>query len=160
MTVQKTHDCHTKFDMHDVFTIVLVDPNDPDKRSITGTKDIYTNYTSITIEQVAASNEWYCTCSADEWYNQNLMLTFDFTQNHTSVELATKVFETYDDYPFASKGGPLFFILMINQLLSTIAEAVQTLEDCIETSRSPCSKVRMLIEQSVFSVALLHASVK
>ena len=50
--VQRTKREHFKYDMHDVFTIVIPNANG----TVQETKDLYSDYSNITIEQVARSN--------------------------------------------------------------------------------------------------------
>jgi hypothetical protein len=60
MLVRKTRQAHTDFDMHDVFTVVIPDRNDPTGMRLTSTtKYLYKDFASITIEEVAISNAWY-----------------------------------------------------------------------------------------------------
>jgi hypothetical protein len=53
--VQRTKREHFKYDMHGVFTIVI--PNTDG--TVQEIKDLYLDYSNITIEQVARSNRWY-----------------------------------------------------------------------------------------------------
>jgi hypothetical protein len=61
MLIRKTRQAHTDFDMHDVlFTIVIPDRDDSTgMRQTSTTKDLYKNFPSISIEEVAISNVWY-----------------------------------------------------------------------------------------------------
>jgi hypothetical protein len=59
MLVRKTRQAHTDFDMHEVFTIVIPDRVDSIGMRLTSTtKDLYKDFSSITIEEVAISNAW------------------------------------------------------------------------------------------------------
>jgi hypothetical protein len=53
--VQKAKREHFKYDMHDVFTILI--PNNDE--TIASTMDLYQEYSNISIKQVAHSNLWY-----------------------------------------------------------------------------------------------------
>ena len=72
--VQKTKLEHFKYDMHDVFTIVIPDAND----QIIGTKNLYDDYANVSIEQVAKSNLWYREWMVESFFEENLQLTYDF----------------------------------------------------------------------------------
>jgi hypothetical protein len=112
--------------MHDVFLIVY--PKTGSEANVVDyTKDLYSEYPDISIEDVARSNEWYRTWMNEKWFIQNLQLTHNFFQNNVSDELWMKVSETYEGYSTGQKGGPLFFILMMNHLLSDTEEAASAL---------------------------------
>jgi hypothetical protein len=63
-----------------------------------------------------------------DWCTENLRLTYDFFQNNVTDDLFLKVSETYDKFPRSQRGGPLFFILMLNQLLADTEEAAISLQ--------------------------------
>lgn len=123
MAIDKTKSNHSRFDMHDVFTIV--DPDDGFK-----TIDLYKNHANVTELQVAKSNEWYQTMTEDpnnKWFCQNMNLTYEYFTNNVEEKLATKVKETYLKYPPEQRGGPLFFKIMIDILQNSSSEAAQYL---------------------------------
>jgi hypothetical protein len=124
MLVRKTRQVHTMYDMHDVFRIFMLDT---DGVTVIGEKNLYTEYATITMQQVAKSNKWYCTWPVDTTFAENLKLTYRSLQNNTSNQLYNKVFETYDKYPAEEQGGLLFFIITINQLQSNSEEAAKSL---------------------------------
>jgi hypothetical protein len=63
----------------------------------------------------------------EAWFAQNLELTYTFFQNNVSKDLWMKVSKTYKGYTAGEQGGPLFFILMMNHLLSDTKEAASSL---------------------------------
>jgi hypothetical protein len=130
--IDKTKECHTDYDMHDVFEILLVDPTDPTYKKVTGSINLYTNYAKITPAQVALSNTWYNKWPLAPTYSQNLHWTYMFFRNHTSDDLFDRVYNRYKRYPEKEQGGPLFFILLINQLLSNTAAAAESLRTRVE----------------------------
>ena len=132
MLVRRTKNVHINYDMHNVFTILLIDPDDAEEKSIIGTKDLYTEFSEISIQDVANSNKFYHQWAAEDHYAQNLKLTYAFFQSNVSEELWEKTFETYDEYPRECKGGTLFFIIMINLLLSNTEEAALTLQERVK----------------------------
>lgn len=125
MKINKTAQRHRMYDMHDVFTVMLVDE---DGRSILECNDLYTEYPSLTIETVAESNKWYNTWPSEDTYRENLNLTYKFFENNCSPALFEKVSETYDEFDEDEKGGPLFFIIMINAIMSQTEEASLSLQ--------------------------------
>jgi hypothetical protein len=125
LLIRKTREAHMTYDMHDVFTIVILDSSGMPSTS----KDLYSQYSDITIQQVADSNRWYKEWTEDdEFAGDNLNVTYNFMKNNVSDSLWEKTFEKYDQYSASERGGPLFFILMLNVLLSNTAEAARTLE--------------------------------
>jgi hypothetical protein len=130
MLVRKTRQAHTDFDMHAVFTAVIPDRDDPTGMKITSTtKDLYKDFARISIEEVANSNAWYRQWPKSETYAENLKLTYNFFQNNVEDDLFEKVFEQYDGMKQEQKGGPLFFIIMMNILLSHTEEAALALNE-------------------------------
>jgi hypothetical protein len=65
--VQRTKQERFKYDMHDVFTIVI--PNADG--TVQETKDLYSDYGNIMIEQVARSNQWYREWMVATFFEQN-----------------------------------------------------------------------------------------
>jgi hypothetical protein len=126
--VQRTKREHFKYDMNDVFTIVI--PNADG--SVKEEKDLYSDYSNITIEQVARSNLWYRQWMVASFFEQNLQLTYEFFQNNVSEDLGMKISETYETFKAGEQGGPLFFILMMNHLLSDTEEAAQSLNERVK----------------------------
>ncbi len=122
MNVSRTRTHHHKYDMHDVFTIVKPDPDVSKFQFV----DLYKDYTQVTEAEVAASNEWYATMTADPEnliYRQNLKLTQEHLANNAEDGLVAKIKETYDTYPMEQRGGPLFYKLMMDILQNNSEEA-------------------------------------
>jgi hypothetical protein len=88
---------------------------------------IYTEYPDVSIEHVARSNKWYRKWMVKSWFAQNLQLTYTFFSNNVSEDLCLTVSETYESFPAGQQGGPLFFILMMNHLLSDTEEVTLSL---------------------------------
>jgi hypothetical protein len=61
----------------------------------------------------------------DTWFKENRRLTYDF---FVTDDLFLKVSKTCDKYTQWEWGGPLFFILMMNQLLADTKEAALSLQ--------------------------------
>jgi hypothetical protein len=132
MLIGKTKDHLVQYDMHDVFTILIPDPDDHKK--ILQEKDLFTEYPSIRIEDVLNSNDWYNKWPQEDTYQHNLQLTYKFFQSNVNDKLWEKSFERYSKYPNAQKGGPLFFFVMLQQLVSNSEEAARSLDSSIYQS--------------------------
>jgi hypothetical protein len=126
--VQKTKRENFKYDMHDVFTIVIPDENE----AIKARMDLYQDYSNIRIEQVARSNLWYIEWMIEPYFEQNLQLTNAFFQNNVSDNLSMKISEMYRTFKEGKQGGPLFFILMMNHLLSNTEEVAMSLKERVK----------------------------
>ena len=108
MLVRKMRNAHYNYDMHNVFTILTFVKNDTVRKLPTGTKDLYTEFSEITIDEVKFSNEFYNKWAKAPYYKQNLKLTYSYFQQNVSKELWKKTLESYDDFESQYKGGPLF----------------------------------------------------
>ena len=87
MLVRKTRQAHTDYDMHDVFTVVIPDGDDPTGMKLSSTsKDLYKDFASITIEEVATSNMWYRRWPLQSTYAENLKLTYNFFKNNAASD--------------------------------------------------------------------------
>jgi hypothetical protein len=150
--VGKTKRAHFRYDMFNIFSIVI--PNDDE--TIKEVKDLYSDYSNITIEQVARSNLWYREWMANVYFEQNLDLTYDFFQNNVSDDLSMKISETYETFAVGEQGGPLFFILMMNHLLSDTEEAAISLNDRVKKF-----DIKTVEGENIFRVvSLLRGAVK
>ena len=124
MSIATTKENFIKYDMHDVFTVVETPKEEPVFH------ELFENYSSITVDTVADSNNFYSTLTDDsvrEVYRQNLRLTAEYLQNNSEERLRKKVEETYNKYLPSEKGGPLYFKLMMDILQSSSEEAAKYL---------------------------------
>ena len=150
--VSKTKRAHFRYDMYNIFSIII--PNDDE--SIKEVKDLYSDYSNITIKQVARSNLWYREWMANVYFEQNLELTYDFFQNNVSKDLSMKITETYETFAVGEQGGPLFFILMMNHLLSDTEEAATSLNNRVKKF-----DIKTVERENIFRVvSLLRGAVK
>ena len=153
LLIRKTREAHMTYDMHDVFTIVIIDSSGMP----TASKDLYSEYSEITIQQTADSNKWYKEWTDDdEFAGDNLNVTYNFMKNNVSGGLWEKTFEKYDQYKASEQGGPLFFILMLNVLLSNTQELSRLVS---RTLKSQAFAVKISIEPSAFYVAHSNAKI-
>ena len=131
------------YDMHSVFTIVYPSPvassaTDVGALDLTDqgnakTSDLFSDHTQLTAEQVAASNVWYNEWADDTTHSDNLKLTQQYLINNVDEDLAAKTLEDHEEFTPAEQGGPLFFFLMLQNLLSNSREAALHLENKIKT---------------------------
>ena len=124
--VEKVEARHRLYDMHDVFTIVV--PEADGKTLKEEAYNLYTEYATVTPDMVASSNKWYNSWPKGPTWQENLNWTHQFFEYNVATEVAEKVNELYMLYPIESRGGPLYFILLMNQLLSQTEEAVLALQ--------------------------------
>jgi hypothetical protein len=85
----------------------------------------------MTPDEVAWSNKWHHTWTAEIWFEQNLKLSFDFLENHCSEELWDKTMDKYNCYSKLEKGGPSFFVIMVSKLLSNTEKESDALTERI-----------------------------
>lgn len=128
--VGKLRSHFVKFDLHDVFTVLKFSTTDPD--TPIDTADLFTNYSSLSEDEVAKSNRWYTLWATEDYYRENLQLTFDFLENNSTESLWEKCLELYDEHETESRGGPLLFIIMMKKLQSDTDTAVQYLVNSIK----------------------------
>ena len=126
MMVDRMRASHTEYDMHDVMTLVVCD--DAANSNPTEQINLYENYATVTAEQAALSNQFYHRWAAEETIRENLAMTYKYFHNNVEPDLFGKVIETYRSYPVDQQGGPLFFVLMMNQLLSNTESAALHLQ--------------------------------
>jgi hypothetical protein len=65
-------------------------PGSSENLVLTKTYNLFKDYAIVTPDEVAWSNKWYRTWTAEIWFEQNLKLNFDFLENHCSEELWEK----------------------------------------------------------------------
>jgi hypothetical protein len=125
--IEKVEARHRLYDMHDVFTIIVPGP---DGKNLTEKAyNLYAEYASVTPNML---NKWYNSWPAGDTWQENLNWTHQFFELNVAPELSEKINEVYMGYPRESCGGPLYFILLMNQLLSQTEEAVLALQSCLK----------------------------
>jgi hypothetical protein len=131
--IDKMKENHVKYDLHDhVFKVVILDPLDPYK--VLKTVDLYTDYGSVEVSDVATSNRFYSTMLRDPHnaISENLKVTLEYLVNNTDENLVLKINETYLTYPVEERGGPLFFKLLMDLLQNNSAEAAEYLVNVVK----------------------------
>jgi hypothetical protein len=131
MLIKQTYHCNFEFEMHDVLqNILIVDPDDSHEHDIIQVNNMYKDYRNIIIE-IRTSNRWYRLWAlSTEHFEENLMLTQKFLVNHCSQCLYKEVLTEYDYDAIEDeeRGGPTFFIFMINEFRATTEDAAKVLE--------------------------------
>jgi hypothetical protein len=127
--IERTRQAMGNYDYNNFFNIVEQDkmPGSSENLVLTKTRDLFKDYAIVTPDEVAWSNKWYRTWTAEIWFEQNLKLSFDFLENHCSEGLWDKTMDKYNRYSEVKKGGPLFFVIMMSKLLSNTEEASDAL---------------------------------
>jgi hypothetical protein len=83
MLIEHMRSSHGDYEMGDVFKIISwgIDPISGDLQINGGSKDLYSDYSNLSVESVAPSNEFYRTYVDDETFTENLKLTLDYMKN-------------------------------------------------------------------------------
>jgi hypothetical protein len=134
MLIEHMRSSHGDYEIGGVFKIISwgVNPATNSLQINGGTRDLYSDYSNLTVENVAPSNEFYRPYVDDETFTENLKLTLDYMKNNVTENLWNKVLEKYKPFHEKQKGGPLFFKLMMNQLLSNTELAAKALVERVE----------------------------
>jgi hypothetical protein len=134
MLVEHMRSSHGDYEMGDVFKIINwgIEPISGDLQINGRSKDLYSDYSNLSVESVAKSNEFYRTYVDDETFTENLKLTLDYMENNVTENLSKKVLEKYKPFQEKHKGGPLFFKLMMNQLLSNTESTAKALVERVD----------------------------
>ena len=124
--IARTKQIHEYYDMDDVFKILTISE---DGSQIIGNTSInlYNDYSLINADIIAKSNNWYRNWSSQEYHEENLDLTADYFANNTTDALYNRVNELYTQYDESSRGGPLFFYLMLHQIISDTEDSINSL---------------------------------
>jgi hypothetical protein len=126
---------HRRYDLHTPFTIVFPeDCNNSPRLATDGvtvlTVDLFRMYLSVTPYQVGISNSWYSTWTdpvQQPWHRENLQLSYLMLQEHTDHSLHTKILEIYDKWTDEYKGGPLYFKLLMDFLVSDLQSVADSI---------------------------------
>jgi hypothetical protein len=127
--IETTRQAMGNYDYDNVFNIVEQDktPGSSENLVLMKTCDLFKDYKIMTPDEVAWSNKWYPTWTAEIWFEKNLKLSFDFLETHCSEEQWEKMMDKHNHYSEVEKGGPLFFVIMMSKLLSNTEEASDAL---------------------------------
>jgi hypothetical protein len=106
MLVEHMRSSHGDYKMGDVFKIISwgVNPATNDLQINGGTRDPYSDYSNLTVENVAQSNEFYRTYVDDETFTENLKLTLDYMKKNVTQNLWNKVLDKYKPFQEKQKG--------------------------------------------------------
>ena len=135
--IESTQSAHRRHDIDDVWSIIFpvdiaagpsleLDPVSGGPRKMS----LYKEYVNLTQLQVATSCYWYrmwpsqSTCP---YFQDNLRLGFEFMEKHTDLRLHQKVMETYSKYDSVYQGGPLYFKILIDLLVTNTEHMAESI---------------------------------
>jgi hypothetical protein len=141
-TLIKTARDHCKiYDMADVFTIVFPDPASPgsliQENGSVKTRNLFTDYATISVPEVAASNAFYHAYTTDnvDQLHTNLQWTYYYFSNNIENDLSHRLQQKYDHFTSLQQGGPLLFILLLQDLLLSTESSLKGLQDQLKLYR-------------------------
>ena len=170
----------TKYDLHDVYHIVIpkancFDDSSPDYGQLKTSKntegkimpvtfDLFTDYLRLTPEQVALSSKWYSSfIPTTELMQENLTWSLAYYEKNVEATLYAKVYSDLLSYSLHSRGGPLFLKLLLNRVSTTNEANLKAIIHITETYRIKKSCKGENIEQVVELFTALYdnmASIK
>jgi hypothetical protein len=124
------------YDMADVFNLVY--PVDltarPDLLPLGGipkTTNLWEEYSNVSVETVAKSNAWYhlWTNDDDDQFHTNMNWSYLFLKSIIDPAIMSRLQSKYDPFPKVQQGGPLLFILLMNELMHSNESAVKALKE-------------------------------
>jgi hypothetical protein len=89
MLIEHMRSSHADYEMDDVYKIISwgVDPTTNNLKINGGSKDLYSDYSNISVEEVAQSNEFFRTYEEEDTFTENLKLTLDYMNNNVTDNL-------------------------------------------------------------------------
>ena len=96
--------------------------------------NLYRDYASITVAQVAKSCLWYAVVPDDpvkKLFAQNLEWSYEYLCNSMTDSLKEHCLQAYRKHPEAERGGPLLLKKMMDALLTNTREAANHLVDSL-----------------------------
>jgi hypothetical protein len=105
--MERTRQAMGNYDYDNVFNIVEQDktPGSSENLVLTKTRDFFKDCAIMTADEVAWSNTWYHTWTAEIRFEQNLKLSFVFLENHCSEEMWDKTMDKYNHYSEVKNEG-------------------------------------------------------
>ena len=98
------------------------------------------SFRNTKIEQVAISNAWYATFGffrhtdkTDHSLAQELTWSQLHFKNHVNPILHSDIEARIKEYPSSEQGGPLYFIILMDEILTSNENSLQALEATIKT---------------------------
>jgi hypothetical protein len=146
-TIEATENVLTKFDMKDPFTIVY--PEDETlarvalkmKANGSGIRslEILSDFRQVTIEEVALSCAWWNLHghykdkdNEKQSYGRDMNWSYLHFKNHVDEVLYNDTDKLFNSYNKKERGGPLFFKLLTNAVLSANEDSLAALESTIK----------------------------
>ena len=154
------------FDYADVFNIVfpiqgsttgdLEEEVDENGTTITKTRDLFRFYTQLTPSEVAKSCQWYheYTDDGQDRLHENLMWSFHSLENNTDPSFFHALNQIYQKYDEVQRGGPLLFVLVMNELLFTNESSISALAKQIKDY-----KINKIPGENIKNIASIMLSV-
>ena len=131
---KKTEEHFLKYDMLNVFNIVVFDRDQPSDLTKATQHDLFREFLTLTVADVRRSNRFYATqvTTNRKSLRDNLQVTAQYFENNCSNDLRAKVTEQYTKFPRDEQGGPLFFKLMVDMLLlnNTMTPTILHISNC------------------------------
>jgi len=123
------------YDFADVFQIVFPTANGDLATENVGGADIpkvrnlFIDYTRLSPTEVAASNRWYHQYTDDSanQMHQNLQWSLHSLKNNIDPVFLMRLNQVYERYDTLEHGGPLLFVLVMNELLFTNEASITAL---------------------------------
>jgi hypothetical protein len=149
------------YDMVDVFTLVhpvnaaIQVDLEMDGREA-ATHKLLTEYARLDVAQVAASNQWYHNWTEDAatQMHTNLNWSYHFLKNNIEATLMARLQPKYEAFETSQRGGPLLFMLLMQELLYTNESAVSAMKDQVEKY-----KISKVAGENVKNIAAILLSV-
>ena len=142
----------TKYDIHDVYTIVVpqsgaFDSWSPNYRLLKTTidtagnetpvtHDLFKDYLQLTPQQVANSSKWYSSfIPKSELMQENLTWSLAYYEKNVDPALYAKVHSELSTYAVDERGGPLFLKLLLDRVTTTNEANLKSMIYITETYR-------------------------
>lgn len=132
------------YDFSDVFNIFYPDPIANDGSLTidpsTGTsvsRNLFTEYSSVSVLDVAKSIRWlheYTDDSTDQFHT-NLQWSYHYLKNNIENSLMDRLQSKYDSFAPIEQGGPLLYVILLQDLLFAAEKSVKGLHDQLKSYR-------------------------
>jgi hypothetical protein len=128
------------FDVADVFNIVFPDTSGNLLKDPSGSVkavNLFHNITEVSVAQVAASNRWYSeyTDDARDQFHTNLEWSRVYFANNVDSGLYTIINDNHRRHAQAEQGGPLLFMLLMQELFFVAQKTAKSLHTLMKQFR-------------------------
>lgn len=118
-----------KYDMYDVFQIVVPVDVAKSPQIYTKTFDLFEDYPKLNVDMVANSCTWFNTWVEADYIAENMTYSLELIKNNCTDSLWLKQWETHGEFHIAQRGGPLMLFLVLNKIQSSSETALDTLKE-------------------------------